>query len=61
MIEISFWKICVVLIVGLIVLGPKQLPKVARALGRIVGQLRTLSHNLQKEVNSAAEKEDKKE
>lgn len=34
MFEIGFWELIVVLIVGLLVLGPKRLPAAARVLGR---------------------------
>lgn len=50
MIEISIWKILVVLLVALIVLGPEQLPKVARNLGRWLGMLRGSVKQVQKEL-----------
>jgi sec-independent protein translocase protein TatB len=49
MIEINFWKIFLVLLVALVVLGPERLPKVARQLGRWIAQLRFFVANTQKE------------
>jgi sec-independent protein translocase protein TatB len=40
MFDIGFSELVVVSLVGLIVLGPKRLPEVARTAGRWVGQLR---------------------
>lgn len=57
MIEISFWKILVVLIVALIVLGPKRLPKLARSAGQFLSQLRVLVNSLQKEMTKPIEEE----
>lgn len=51
MIEISIWKIFLVLIVALVVLGPEQLPKVAKMLGRLIGQLKGAMGTVQKEIN----------
>jgi sec-independent protein translocase protein TatB len=49
MIEINFWKIFLVLLVALVVLGPERLPKIARQLGRWIAQLRFFVTNTQKE------------
>lgn len=50
MIEISIWKILLVLMVALLVLGPKQLPKVARTLGKWLGMLRGSLKKVQAEL-----------
>ncbi len=50
MIEISIWKILLVLLVALVVLGPEQLPKVARTLGKWLGVLRGSVKQVQKEL-----------
>lgn len=51
MLEISFAKLLVVFIVGLIVVGPERLPKLAHFIGRYVGKLRFLAHSLHTEIS----------
>jgi Tat protein translocase TatB subunit len=46
-------KLILLLVIALIVLGPKRLPDAARALGRAVGELRRVSGHLQDEVRDA--------
>jgi Sec-independent protein translocase protein TatA len=46
-------KLMVVLVVGLIVLGPDKLPKLARQLGAAWGDLRRLRQRLEDEVRGA--------
>lgn len=43
--------ILVVLTVALIVLGPKELPRVARGLGRLLRELRALRERLDEELH----------
>lgn len=55
MFDIGFMELLVLAGLGLIVLGPERLPKVAAQLGRWVGQARrmsrTLMYQLRQEVN----------
>ncbi len=53
MLDLSPEKIFVLALVALVVLGPNRLPQAARSLGRMVGQLRALSSNVQEEVRGA--------
>jgi sec-independent protein translocase protein TatB len=46
-------KLLVLGFLALIVLGPSRLPQAARTVGRIVGQLRTMSESFQAEVKDA--------
>ena len=46
-------EIMVILILALLVLGPERLPKVARDLGKIVGELRRTSDELRDEFLNA--------
>lgn len=55
MIEISLWKILMVLAVALVVLGPKQLSKAAQSLGRLVLGARKTLQNVQKELETTLE------
>lgn len=51
MVEISLWKILLVLLVALLVLGPEQLPKVAHTLGKWLGLLRGSIKQVQTELS----------
>lgn len=46
-------ELAVILIVGLIVLGPKRLPEVARALGKGLAEFRRVTGEVNKELESA--------
>jgi sec-independent protein translocase protein TatB len=50
MLSISPTKLLIVLVVGLIVLGPDKLPRVARQLGAFWGELRKVRDRLEREV-----------
>lgn len=56
MFDVGFWELLVVGVIGLIVLGPERLPKVARTLGHWAGRARmyarTLTSELEREVNT---------
>lgn len=45
-------EIVVIIIVALVVLGPEKLPAVARTLGRISGELRRMSTEFQRAMNT---------
>jgi Tat protein translocase TatB subunit len=46
-------ELVLVLIIALIVLGPERMPKVARDIGRVVGDLRRTSDELREEFLNA--------
>jgi sec-independent protein translocase protein TatB len=46
-------ELAVILIVGLIVLGPKRLPEVARALGKGLAEFRRVTGEVNKELEGA--------
>ena len=46
-------EILVVLLVALIVLGPKRLPQAARQVGRAVSEFRRVTNDFQSEVRNA--------
>ncbi len=56
MFDVGFWELAVIFVVGLLVLGPERLPKVARQLGQWAGRARqmarVLSTQLQDEMNA---------
>jgi sec-independent protein translocase protein TatB len=53
MLNIGMPELLVILAVGLIVLGPKRLPEIARALGKAMGEFRRATAGLTDELESA--------
>jgi sec-independent protein translocase protein TatB len=53
MFGIGMPELAVILIVGLIVLGPKRLPEVARALGKGLAEFRRVTGEVNKELEGA--------
>lgn len=51
MFEIGFWELILVGVVTLLVVGPEQLPEVARTAGRWFGQLSRMLDNVRAEVD----------
>jgi len=43
---LSFWELMVVVVVGLVVLGPKELPRYLRKAGQFAGQLRNWAFDM---------------
>ena len=52
MFGIGTTEILVILVVALIVLGPKSLPKVARTLGKGLAEFRRVSTDFQRTINT---------
>ncbi|TAF13347.1 MAG: hypothetical protein EAZ74_05935 [Alphaproteobacteria bacterium] len=50
MFELSFGEILVVVLVGLVVLGPEELPVVARSVRRMWRSLHQTTHDIQQQV-----------
>ena len=54
MFDVSFGELVLVFVIGLLVLGPERLPKVATQIGRWVGKARRtanqLRHQLEREI-----------
>lgn len=48
--NIGFWEVILVLLIAFLVVGPKDLPRVARWLGRMVKKLRLLIREVKKET-----------
>jgi len=51
----------VILIVAFLVLGPSHLPKIAKTLGRAMGEFRRVSTEFQRTLNLEVEKEEHEE
>lgn len=54
MFGLGIWEIAVVVVVGLIVLGPRRLPEIARQLGRGLREFRRAAHEFQASMEEAA-------
>ncbi|HEY8041017.1 MAG TPA: twin-arginine translocase TatA/TatE family subunit, partial [Polyangiaceae bacterium] len=46
MFGLSFGELCVLLIVAVVVLGPKELPRYLRKAGQFAGKLRRLAYDM---------------
>ena len=57
--DIGIQEIIIVLVVALLVLGPKRLPEVARKMGEIYRNLRKITGDFTKEFTKAIDIEDK--
>ncbi len=51
-------ELLVILVVALIVLGPKSVPNIARTLGRAMGEFRKVSTEFQRTLNTEIELEE---
>jgi len=54
MFDIGMWELLVVGIVALIVVGPKDLPRMFRTLGQVTGRIRGMAREFQTTMNAAA-------
>lgn len=50
MFDVGFWELVLVAVLGLFVLGPERLPRVARTVGQWVGQARSIARRFQREI-----------
>lgn len=60
MFEIGFWELALLGALGLIVLGPEKLPKVASQLGRYAGQARRMARTLTAQIRDELEAEERR-
>ena len=59
MFGLGIWEFALILVVGLLVLGPEKLPKVARQLGRIMRELRRAVGEFQTSLATADMEEER--
>lgn len=60
MFEIGFWELALLSALGLIVLGPEKLPKVAAQMGRYAGQARRMARTLTAQIRDEIEAEERR-
>ena len=57
MFDIGFWELVLIFALGLLVLGPEKLPKVAAQIGNWAGQARRMARILTTQLREEIEKE----
>lgn len=55
MFDIGFWELVILFGLGLMVLGPERLPKVAAKVGRWIGQARNMARHLSNQIRDEIE------
>lgn len=60
MFEIGFWELALLFGLGLIVLGPEKLPKVADQLGRYAGQARRMARTFTDQIRDEIAAEERR-
>lgn len=58
MFDVGFWELCLVGLVGLLVIGPEKLPKVARVIGFWVGKSRHMLSTVKAEIKQELQAEE---
>ena len=61
MFGIGSTELLVIVAIGLIILGPKKLPQIARALGKGMAEFRKVSTDLQRTINVEVEREEREQ
>jgi len=59
MFGIGFQEMIIILVVALIVFGPKRLPDLARSLGKGIAEFKKASEEVRKGIEDAAQEEEK--
>lgn len=60
MFEVGFWELALLFALGLVVLGPEKLPKVASQLGNYAGQARRMARTLTQQIRDEIEAEERR-
>jgi len=55
---LSFWEIAIILVVALIILGPKKLPELARSLGKGIREFRKATDDFKSTIDYEAQQPD---
>lgn len=60
MFDVGFWELVLLFVLGLVVLGPEKLPRVANQLGRYAGQARRMASTLTSQIRTELEAEERR-
>jgi sec-independent protein translocase protein TatB len=60
MFDVGFWELALIFGLGLVVLGPEKLPKVAAQLGRYAAQARRMARTLTAQIRDEIEAEERR-
>lgn len=58
MFDLSFGEITIIAVIGLLVIGPKELPVVARYIRDILRSIRETTHSIRSQVNEALDEDE---
>jgi sec-independent protein translocase protein TatB len=58
MFNVTGGELVIIFLVALVILGPERLPKAAREIGKVMGQIRDVSSNFQQELKDAFHEHD---
>jgi twin arginine-targeting protein translocase TatB len=58
MFDIGFWELFLVGLISLLVIGPQQLPKIARIIGFWLGKINQLSTQVKEELKEELHQEE---
>ncbi len=61
MFDVGFFELLIIFVIGLLVLGPERLPKVAAKVGNWVGQARRMTRNLKYQLEDEIALQERKE
>lgn len=59
MFGIGSTELIVILVVALLVLGPRKLPEIAKTLGKAMGEFRRMSSDFQRTIDTELDREEK--
>ncbi len=59
--KIGFWEVLVILVIALVVVGPKKLPEVGRSIGKAINEFKKGSKEMTDELKSGMNDDDEKD
>ena len=60
MFNLGFPELALILVIALVVFGPRKLPEVGRAVGRALNEFKSASKDIQDEINEAVKEPETK-
>ena len=49
---LGFWEVLIILVLALLIFGPKKLPEMGRTIGRALGEFRRASNDLKRSLDA---------